>query len=139
LTLEELWLAWNGPSSHYGWFNFGWLQVKLAVVVLLSAVHGLLARWVKVFAAEARYARYPQDELVAIVDQPPCGSNEHEGRRALKPRKGAWRLQAVDSGQLRLPVQRCGFVALRTADRDLKWLGFDIYAASVAADENAAF
>jgi hypothetical protein len=19
-----LWLAWQGPDSHYGWFNFGW-------------------------------------------------------------------------------------------------------------------
>jgi protoporphyrinogen IX oxidase len=42
-----LWLAWRG-----GWFGFGWLQVKLAVVVLLSALHGLLARWVKDFAAD---------------------------------------------------------------------------------------
>src|SRR5215472_1941180 len=33
-----LWLAWQGPDSHYGWFNFGWLQVKLVFVVLLSAV-----------------------------------------------------------------------------------------------------
>jgi protoporphyrinogen IX oxidase len=42
-----LWLAWRG-----GWFGFGWLQIKLSVVVLLSALHGLLARWVKDFAAD---------------------------------------------------------------------------------------
>jgi protoporphyrinogen IX oxidase len=47
-----LWLAWHGPDSHYGWFNSGWLQAKLAVVLLLSAVHGLFARWVKVFATD---------------------------------------------------------------------------------------
>ena len=29
-----LWLAWHGPDSHYGWFVSGWLQAKLAVVVL---------------------------------------------------------------------------------------------------------
>ena len=39
-----LWLAWHGPDSHYGWFNFGWLQAKLAIVILLSAVHGLSKR-----------------------------------------------------------------------------------------------
>jgi putative membrane protein len=47
-----LWLAWQGPDSHYGWFNFGWLQVKLALVVILSGVHGLFARWVRAFAAD---------------------------------------------------------------------------------------
>jgi putative membrane protein len=47
-----LWLAWQGPDSHYGWFNFGWLQVKLVFVVLLSAAHGLFARWVRAFAAD---------------------------------------------------------------------------------------
>ena len=29
-----LWLAWHGPDSHYGWFVSGWLQAKLAVVIL---------------------------------------------------------------------------------------------------------
>jgi putative membrane protein len=47
-----LWLAWMGPDSHTGWFSAGWLQAKLAVVVLLSALHGFLARWVKDFAAD---------------------------------------------------------------------------------------
>ena len=36
-----LWLAWNGPDSHYGWFVALWLHAKLALVVALSAVHGL--------------------------------------------------------------------------------------------------
>jgi protoporphyrinogen IX oxidase len=43
-----LWLAWSG-----GWFATGWLQAKITLVVLLSALHGLFARWVKAFAADA--------------------------------------------------------------------------------------
>jgi protoporphyrinogen IX oxidase len=46
-------LAWLGPDSHYGWFASGWLQVKLVFVLILSAVHGLFARWVKAFAADS--------------------------------------------------------------------------------------
>ena len=40
-------LGWMG-----GWFDSGWLQAKLALVLALSALHGLLARWVKAFAAD---------------------------------------------------------------------------------------
>ena len=47
-----LWLAWLGPDSSLGWFASGWLQAKLAFVVILSALHGLFARWVKDFAAD---------------------------------------------------------------------------------------
>jgi putative membrane protein len=47
-----LWLAWLGPDSRYGWFNTGWLQAKLVLVLALSAAHGLLARWRKDFAAD---------------------------------------------------------------------------------------
>jgi protoporphyrinogen IX oxidase len=47
-----LWLASLGPDSHYGWFASGWLQAKLAFVVILSAVHGLYARWVKDFTID---------------------------------------------------------------------------------------
>ena len=47
-----LWLAWLGPDSHYGWFASGWLQAKLALVVILSVVHGLFARWVKAFGRD---------------------------------------------------------------------------------------
>ena len=46
-------LAWLGPDSRYGWFAYGWLQAKIALVVALSALHGLFARWVKAFAADA--------------------------------------------------------------------------------------
>jgi len=42
-----LWLAWTG-----GWLTAGWLHAKLALVLILSGVHGLFARWVKDFAAD---------------------------------------------------------------------------------------
>ncbi len=47
-----LWLAWMGPDSRYGWFASGWLQAKIVLVLALSAMHGMLARWVKDFAAD---------------------------------------------------------------------------------------
>ena len=42
-----LWLAWSG-----GWFSAPWLHVKLALVLAMSGVHGVLARYVKDFAAD---------------------------------------------------------------------------------------
>ena len=47
-----LWLAWLGPDSRFGWYNAGWLQAKMALVLALSALHGLCARWRKDFAAD---------------------------------------------------------------------------------------
>ena len=45
-------LAWLGPDSRYGWFDSGWLQAKIALVLALSALHGFFARWVKDFAVD---------------------------------------------------------------------------------------
>jgi putative membrane protein len=45
--LLGLTLAYEG-----GWFPAHWLQAKLALVLVLSAIHGLLARWVRDFAAD---------------------------------------------------------------------------------------
>jgi putative membrane protein len=42
-----LWLAYEG-----GWFKAEWLHVKLALVIALSAVHGLMVRWVRDFGAD---------------------------------------------------------------------------------------
>ena len=42
-----LWLAWD-----QGYFRSGWLHAKLALVIGLSAVHGLFSRWVRDFAAD---------------------------------------------------------------------------------------
>ena len=42
-----LWLAYDG-----GYFKSGWLHGKLLLVLILSALHGLLSRWVREFAAD---------------------------------------------------------------------------------------
>src|ERR1044072_5072070 len=42
-----LWLAYDG-----GYFKAHWLHGKLLLVLVLSAMHGLLARWVREFAAD---------------------------------------------------------------------------------------
>lgn len=42
-----LWLAWD-----MGWWPAGWLHAKIALVVVMSAVHGFFARCVKDFAAD---------------------------------------------------------------------------------------
>jgi putative membrane protein len=47
-----LWLAWLGPDPRYGWFASPWLWAKLVLVLALSAMHGMLARWRKDFAAD---------------------------------------------------------------------------------------
>jgi protoporphyrinogen IX oxidase len=44
-----LWLAHDA-----GLFREGWLHGKLALVLLLSAVHGINAKWTKDFAADCR-------------------------------------------------------------------------------------
>ena len=43
-----LWLAWAG-----GWYVHGWLQAKVVLVLMLSALHGLFVRWVRDFANDA--------------------------------------------------------------------------------------
>ena len=42
-----LWLGWRGNV-----FSAGWLQAKLFLVLLLSGMHGLLARFVREFASD---------------------------------------------------------------------------------------
>lgn len=42
-----LWIATTG-----NWWSFGWLHAKVALVVVLALMHGLMARWVKDFAAD---------------------------------------------------------------------------------------
>jgi protoporphyrinogen IX oxidase len=42
-----LWLVWSSEAWRAGWF-----QAKFVLVLMLSAVHGLLARWCKDFAAD---------------------------------------------------------------------------------------
>ncbi|MEJ8574958.1 protoporphyrinogen oxidase HemJ [Microbaculum marinum] len=42
-----LWLAWDG-----GWFSSGWLHAKLALVIAMSAVHGMFVGYVRAFAED---------------------------------------------------------------------------------------
>jgi putative membrane protein len=51
-VLLGLWLGWVGPDSRTGWFGAGWLQAKIVLVLALTALHGMLAHWVKDFAAD---------------------------------------------------------------------------------------
>jgi putative membrane protein len=46
--LLGLTVAWLGH-----WYGAGWFQAKLALVLLLSALHGLFARWVKAFGRDS--------------------------------------------------------------------------------------
>jgi protoporphyrinogen IX oxidase len=50
--LLGLWLAWNGPDSRFGWFASPWLHGKIVLVLALSALHGMLAKWLKDFAVD---------------------------------------------------------------------------------------
>jgi putative membrane protein len=63
-----LWLAWLGPDSRYGWFASGWLWAKIILVLGLSAVHGLLARWRKDFAQDCN--RHSQ-KFYRIINEVP--------------------------------------------------------------------
>jgi putative membrane protein len=45
--LLGLWLAWDG-----GWFSSGWLHVKLAAVLAMSALHGYFTGAVRAFAQD---------------------------------------------------------------------------------------
>jgi putative membrane protein len=47
--LLGLWLAYSG-----GWFASHWLHVKLALVLAMSGVHGILSKYVREFAADRR-------------------------------------------------------------------------------------
>jgi putative membrane protein len=58
-----LWLAWSG-----GWFTAGWLHAKLVLVLAMSAVHGMLSRWVRDFAADRN--RHPQ-KFYRIINEVP--------------------------------------------------------------------
>ena len=45
--LLGIWLAWNG-----GWYRAGWLQTKVVLVLIMSALDGVLGRWVRDFSQD---------------------------------------------------------------------------------------
>jgi protoporphyrinogen IX oxidase len=51
-AMMAAWVLGLGLVYWGGWYTFHWLQAKVALVLLLSAIHGLLARWVRDFAAD---------------------------------------------------------------------------------------
>lgn len=59
-----LWLAWDA-----GYFRSGWFHGKLALVVALSGIHGLLSRCVRDFAADRN--RFSQ-RFYRIVNEIPA-------------------------------------------------------------------
>ena len=64
--LLGLWLAWRG-----GWFVATWLHAKLMLVLAMSALHGILVKHVKNFAAD-RDRRSPKyyrilNEIPAVL------------------------------------------------------------------------
>ncbi len=59
-----LWMVYDG-----GWISAHWLQLKLLLVVALSAIHGMLARWTLDFAADRN--RY-SERFYRIVNEVPA-------------------------------------------------------------------
>jgi putative membrane protein len=47
-----VWLAWLIADSRYPGYLPGWLWAKIVLVLMLSGVHGMLARWCKDFATD---------------------------------------------------------------------------------------
>jgi putative membrane protein len=46
------WLLGLGLAFEGGWYGSPWLQTKIVLVLGLSGIHGLLARWGRDFAAD---------------------------------------------------------------------------------------
>jgi len=63
-----LWLAWIGADSRYGWFAAPWLWAKIMLVIAMTALHGLFARWMKDFAADRN--RHSQKFYIIINEVP---------------------------------------------------------------------
>jgi putative membrane protein len=63
------WLLGFGLAFEGGWYGSHWLQAKIVLVLGLSVIHGLLARWVRDFAADRN--RHPQ-RFYRIVNEIPA-------------------------------------------------------------------
>jgi len=62
------WLAWSIADSRYPLVLPGWLWVKIMLVLALSALHGMLARWRKDFAADKNHH---SDKFYRIINEVP--------------------------------------------------------------------
>jgi putative membrane protein len=61
--LFGLWLVWLG-----GWAGAHWFHAKLALVIVMSGVHGMLSRYVRDFAADSN--RH-SDKFYRIINEVP--------------------------------------------------------------------
>jgi protoporphyrinogen IX oxidase len=61
--LAGIYLAWAGH-----WYGSPWLHIKLLLVVALSLVHGLFARWVRAFGSD--HNRHSQ-KFYRIINEVP--------------------------------------------------------------------
>ena len=65
------WITGLTIAAMGGWFASPWLHVKLALVLVLTVLHGLAARWTKDFSADrnTRSARFYRvmNEVPALV------------------------------------------------------------------------
>ncbi len=75
-AMAVTWIAGIVLMLEGGWLSAGWLHAKLLLVVVMSAVHGMLGRWQKDFAAgknakTTKFFRYinevPTLLMIAIV------------------------------------------------------------------------
>jgi len=59
-----LYMAWEAP-----WYDELWLQLKVLLVLVMSALHGFFTRWVKDFAADRN--RHSQ-KFYRIINEVPA-------------------------------------------------------------------
>jgi protoporphyrinogen IX oxidase len=52
-SMITVWLLGLTLAFASGYYRAPWLQAKFVLVLVLSGIHGLFARWVKVFARDA--------------------------------------------------------------------------------------
>ncbi|MBR1218575.1 CopD family protein [Bradyrhizobium sp. U87765 SZCCT0131] len=57
-ALLAVWALGMVLALSAGWFTSGWLQIKLAVVVALSAMHGMMSGQVRRFVTTGALARW---------------------------------------------------------------------------------
>ncbi|MCX4198999.1 CopD family protein [Methylobacterium organophilum] len=60
-----VWAFGIGLAISGGWFTFGWLQAKLLLVMILSAIHGLQSGRIRRLVAGQDYRSSPTSALVA--------------------------------------------------------------------------
>ncbi|WCS23699.1 CopD family protein [Methylobacterium sp. NMS14P] len=60
-----VWAFGIGLAVSGGWLAFGWLQAKLFLVVILSAIHGLQSGRIRRLVAGQEYRSSPASALVA--------------------------------------------------------------------------